>query len=342
MSAENNSDIIRSYRPAKNDALNRPHLVKPSALAAEDLAKCVVYTDGSAKGSDQSRDQKSFAGWGIYFRNELKNGRVVEGTKYGNLFNSSSREAELRAVLEALKFNRYPCHFEIVTDCADVVEGMTDIKGTIGLLEGDGAGRRVNHGLLKLWRQIDEEIQSNPKIASLSVRWVRSHVLDAAGATLPDPADFDDPVERQIIADCVGNERADKCATLGAIKCIRAALFYYLNVCNDPQAHRRSIETSRKNFFSSQFARDEAIRFLSQQPRDFLPKEVLDGVFDTKTIAKIEQARAQIETGRSADAVFEKMLRSPQVLAFGQSDSTGKFMERCRERQAANVASMSV
>lgn len=343
--------VIDDYKKAKNEELNKPHIIKEYRGKTDRYATCKVYTDGSAKGSGQSRDERSFAGWGVYFKNILQGGRVIDGTKYGNLYNSDPLEAELRAALEALKFNDYPSHFELVTDCADVVEGIINIHEKVAdyhklnsnkLSSETSNTDQKNFRYLRIWKQINDEIYSNPNIVSLQVRWVRSHSLDKYGTNLPDLNDFSDPKERLIVEDCLGNEKADKCANRGAIKSVKSSLYFFINVPQSDAERSRSLITSRKNFMNSRFARDEAVRFLSEQPKDFLPKDVIESIFDTQVIDSINHARSEIAKGKNPSDVFKSVLRSQEILAFSESNNTQDFMDRCRQQtDRENESSMT-
>lgn len=348
--SEDKSDILNSYRKAKNDELNKTHVIKEFKGKTDRHDSCVVYTDGSAKGSSQSRDEKSFAGWGIYFIHTDKRGRESHGTKYSNLYNSDPLEAELRAALEGLKFNKYPAHFDLVSDSADVIEGIQDIHEKVSKYhqikskdESEcSSDEKKQFRYLKIWNQINSEINSNDNIISLKVRWVRSHSLDKLGTNLPDPDNFENPEDKQLVKDCLGNEKADKSANMGAIKSIKSSLYFYINIHQNENEKRRSMMTSRKNFMASRFATDEAIRFLSAQDANFLPKDVMEGIFDPNTLSKIHEARTEINKGRDPAQVLKSILHSKQIITLAESSSTRDFMNKCRENVDIENESMAM
>jgi ribonuclease HI len=328
-STDYSNEFLSSYKRAKSDPLNGAFEVKTSLGFNKIEDRVVVYTDGSAKGSDKAVDNSSFAGWGVYVKH-AKGSNFREITKFGNLFNSSSFEAELRAVLEGLKAVGVPAHYELVTDCADVIEGFHKLNFMMRNYDRDiKRYDPINYPLLKLWKQI-HDVCLSPRVKSLNVSWVRSHSLERYGDNIPDVSMFKDAAAKKLFENCVGNEKADKLAVLGALKSVRGALYHFKTPMDDEKKLRRSIETVRKNFSNSGFARDEAIRYISRMPEDYLPRSLLCQILDVTTLARIDQARKQLAGGADPDEIFRELLRTNHVISVNDPINKQMFMDKCR------------
>lgn len=332
------TSILNDYKPAANEVLNETHVIKEFFGKTDRYGKFVVYTDGAAIGSSETHDKRSFAGWGFHFKDHLPGGRIKEGQKFGHLFNADPEEAELRAVIEALQFNNHPSHFEIVSDCANVVEGFVNIHEKIGEFHemakkgrdqrlSTAENRKFSH--LRLWKQMFDEVNMNSNIVSLSARWVRSHTLEDGHDVKV--SDFDTPGEKRIVGDILGNDQADKCATLGTIKAVRSALFFYLNVKTTDAAKERSIRASRKNFEASHFAQDEAVKFLSQQPEDFLPKEIVERILPSECLEKLNTIREEVNNGADIKDSLNSVINSSRSISFSENKSNNAFVNRIME-----------
>lgn len=335
------TDILASYKPAQNDDLNKVAIIKKFYGKTDRHDRIKIYTDGSVNGHHNAKDGRSFAGWGFYYVNHFQDGSKSDGTRYGNLFNATPREAELKALLEAIKFCDQPKHFEIVSDCSEVVDGLKNIHERVSeffaaqkiSLEHKTGEDKRRYKTLQLWNEINSELKFNENIVSMQVKWVRSHTLDKHNGALPTEKDFEHQSEKNLITDILGNEKADKVATLGAIKAIRGSLFYYVNIKDKSEDIEKSVNICKKNFAASSFARDEAIRFLSQQPENFLPQKLLSSLLDKKSISRISHVRKQIKEGKTAMVALNGIIKNKKIIAFGHSkNKTAKdFMEKCRK-----------
>lgn len=323
--------FISSYRPAKDDSINRPQVIKQMGKG-DDLYDTVrVYIDGSAKGSDNSSDGMAFAGWGIHY---VINGRSrKEGDKFGNLFNASAYEAELRALKEAFGAVRYPANFEIVTDCADVVEGFNKKGRYLNTRPGfAGIGSEFSPELYKihtLWRSIFDMVKSD-HVKSLSVKWVRSHHYERFATSGLTEDQFDSADDKQLFIDCQGNYKSDMNAVLGSVKAVRGAINFLINCVDDNEKLDRSIETVKKNLDNSVFSRDQAIRFIAENEKGFVSEETLNRILSPFDIAKSDKMRSLIEAGASPDAVFSEGLVHGCVISSGDPRNANMYMRKPR------------
>jgi len=322
------TSILNNYKPAVDDELNKIHEIKSFAGKTDRHGKFTVYTDGSANGASETKDKKSFAGWGFYFKDQFPNGRKTDGTKYGSLFNADPEESELKAVLESLKFNNHPSHFEIISDCSSVVLGLRDIHEKISDYHHANSKSKKeklspkeskSFNYLKIWKDIYDEIYQNDNIVSLKVRWVRSHVLSKNEVkSPPNPYDFSAGPERAMVEDIIGNNRADQAANLGCIKSIRSALFFYKNIHLSESELKRSMETCKKNF-SNGFSSDEAIRFLSQQPDDFLPEDIYKSIIPKSVRITISEIKEKSSNPNDLIENISKRISSEKIKDFSRA-----------------------
>lgn len=322
--------FLDSYMPASKSFLNRPYQVKELSGFGDRYDHLTLYTDGSAKGTGLC-DDRSFGGWGVHYKLS-KPGAELEGDKFGNLFNTSSSEAELRAVLECLYLIKGSAKVDIVTDSADVINGFYDIKDRVRFFkESSYRFDPLSYRKMKLWSSINDVVEGH-RVKSLSVRWVRSHQLDKFSGSLPSISSFKDSKGRGLFMDCLGNSKSDQNANLGAIKAVRGALHYYRS-CDgslDPRAISRSLITVKKNFDGSLFARDEAVRYLSQHEEGFIPNKYLLEIFDQRILSKVASFRELIEGGANIDALFESRLTNGCVISSSDPRNLNMFVEKLR------------
>jgi ribonuclease HI len=258
----------------------------PEGADISHIGSAQLFTDGSVKGPG-----RSFGGWGTYLLSETKSGDTKEFRRYGNLFNSDSFEAELKAVHMGIGNIKKPLHLEIITDSSMVIDGMVNYhekkKPELERIENLPSDERLGaewNALrhLNLLKSIMTDVNKNPNIASLTLSWVRSHTLDDE-CYLPNPKHSQDPHERRVMERCVGNFMADQQANLGAIKAVRSALWFLSNETN-PAKLARSITTCRKNFNNSAFARNIAIDYLRSPSNNLdVDPEILQSVLSKET-----------------------------------------------------------
>lgn len=341
MGSEKIDNIIDSFSKA-GEFLQTKHLVKESHSINPKWPDVYIYTDGASKGSRKSRDRRSFSGWGVYTRSVHTDGAVKEYIANGNLFNSDSEEAELKAVYAALSSLKIPGRIRIISDCSYVIKGLCEIDDIVKKKEAiesmnpnDQKKWHFNeYRLLNLWADIKNLIQSS-KVLSLEVEWIRSHTLDNE-EDLPDPSMAKDEKEKAIIMNSIGNFQADKLANLGAKKAIRGAL-YFLHTEKNEIKLSRSIDTCCKNFSLSSFARDEAVEYLSGKEKSFLPRDVMRSIFDNRTLHLIDEGqnnteakREEAERIRKAEAHKNVQITPlPQSMIFVQNeDAIEKFKRK--------------
>lgn len=343
METTKTSQFLDSYRKADDDVLNRPHTVKAQKPGTDQLPVITLYSDGSARTSDDSPDGRSFAGWGYYAKCVQFDGSFEEIQRHGNLFNGSSKEGELRAVLEGLTLaSRTKSHIHVVSDSAYVVKGLRDIEmksRQLGVLRKKSPRDytvndwyEVRH--LKLWDQIGKIIRFNKNIASLEARWVRSHSLDRLSESkLPNPSDVTDHRERQIIEDCIGNYFADQQAVIGVEKASTGCLQYLHDnrhmEAKSPRDFSHSLQTCQKNFDQSYPSRLEAIHFLAGKPDDFIKPETLERILGKGITRMIDDYR------RDPDGFCKSNSYGSRVIyPFGASEKSGKgsLIKKLKER----------
>lgn len=328
--------FISSYRPAKDDSINEPQIIKQMGEGDGVYDTVRVYIDGSAKGSDKSLDGMSFAGWGVHY---VINGRSrKEGDKFGNLFNASSYEAELRALQEAFNVVKYAANFEIVTDCADVVEGFKRRGRYLNTRPGfAGNGSEFSPELYKihkLWRSIFDVVKSD-HVKSLSVKWVRSHHYESFSESGLTEDHFDSASGKQLFRDCQGNFKSDKNAVLGSVKAVRGAINFLINCVGDSDKLNRSIETVKKNLDNSIFSRDQAIRFIAENERGYISDEILCRILSPSDIAKADRMRVLIAGGASPDVVFSSNLVHGCVISSSDPRNTNMYMRRHKNDESS-------
>ncbi|MND12146.1 ribonuclease H [compost metagenome] len=349
-----NNEIIHSIVDSFDSAdvfLQKKHMIKTESVHNPKWPDVYVYTDGSSKGSTKSKDKRSFSGWGVYIRSVSSNGEIREFVNSGNLFNADSREAELRAIHAALSNIKIPGRIKIISDCYYVIKGLCELDL---MMERKAAMEKIPQGarqtwywhefrLLNVWAEVNELLK-NRKILSLETEWVKSHSLDNE-EDLPDPSIAKNDKERQLILNCIGNFHADKFANLGARKAVRGALWFLKSEQNEYKL-QRSIETCIKNFSVSAFAREEAVAFLSDQPRDYLPRNTLLTIFNQRTIAKIDLAHDQkdaeialLAQQKREATKAEQILPIPQSLILPKNeDAIEKFRRRFGKHTSIEVA----
>lgn len=291
------NELIESYQHAVDDELNKTHIVK--SYHENHYPQAHLYTDGSAKKGRRADhgldyDGRGFGGWGYYMRSDDKEFNV-----YGNIFNTDAFESEIRAVLEAVKRLRMPLNLHLKTDSAYVVRGLADIEGKMQEkrdIESISPSDRKAYQWrelrnLKYWEQLYEEIKNSDKILSMDVKWVRSHNFESR-SDIPNINEAKSDEEREFLLDCIGNFNADIQANEGAKKQIKAALFN-LKLEKDENRVNQSIAICAKNFSCSNFSRSEAVRLLSGEGDDFLPRDVISSILGKEGLDRIIENRAK-------------------------------------------------
>lgn len=333
-------EFLELYKETDDPKLNQVHLIKSRRIEDEGWPTASIYTDGSSKGSNQSHDQRSFSGWGMYMLSETSGGNAREFNLFGNMFNSDILEAELKAVVESLKNIRMPLHVRLVTDSAYVVKGISSLEQRAEEKRDIEAIPEVereswqwkDYRRLCLWEELGNIINNSPKLLSLEVSWIRAHTLDNA-KSFPDPESGRTEAEKQLIKDCLGNYKADLQANLGAEKQIRSAIWMLHTMLKDEKNYSkvaRGIATCRKNFSNSSFSRNEAIKFLGSQGPDFLPREVMLSILDDKTVVLIDgihitKAKEEEENNKVS---FVKSEINVSTSPFNKEENIKKFQDK--------------
>ncbi len=344
MRDENRTSILNNYRPAKDDALNKMHIIKEFSGKTDRSGKLTIYTDGSAYGADVTSDGRSFGGYGFACKSINNFGHSKEFSRYGQIDNTSATEAELYSVLSALKYNNKPSHIEIVSDSAYVITGLKDIWDHVhdfhtrskNAMESASKSERAEFRNLKIWKAISDCIYQDSNITSLSARWIRSHTLSDEEAKEINPYDFN-KIERRYVEDILGNHKADKVSTLGVIKAIQANLLYLNNP--DLSLSNKLIPKNIfiKNINASVFSKDEAVRFISTKPAGFFNEDLLKEILPNIVLERVDEARRKIEGGLSHSDAISNLIMNPKIRAFDslKAECTNSFMQKAAQMSRA-------
>lgn len=177
------SDVLLNYQSHSNDTFNRPIVIKHPPAGNQE--KVTLYTDGSCHNAKGTYDGKAFAG--SAWIAEIETGERLFNCK--PLYNANSIEAELTAILCAIKAIKRPSNVIIVSDSLDSIQVIQNLDAEIKMSEESNnysenqyeklhASTKSVSGLSHLLKEIKSEIDNNECLVGIKMQWVRSHTLD--------------------------------------------------------------------------------------------------------------------------------------------------------------------
>ena len=295
------------YNLAKNKELNFEHIIKkPSDYYDGKYNRVNLYTDGCCKGGNLNYDGKGFSGHGSFSEIHQSNGEVKNFTQSGGLFNATSDEAELTAVISGLKGLKGRNDITIYTDSAYVVNCLKDRsvfekeiekikqKPFKDLSTYDRKIKKRWIMLSNLYSQIDD----NKNLLGLKVQWVRSHTIDHIEK--PDSLKpYPGCGYKDLLDKCFGNKKADDMANEGLTKSINTFLrrisrdnniLSSLISSSAPQAQinkqriivDKACNVAAKNFHSSQVSKLLGVKYILSKNDKFIPEHIIRKIFDEK------------------------------------------------------------
>jgi ribonuclease HI len=251
-----------------------------------------LYTDGSSKGSQQTRDRKCFSGWGCNMVIEGPNGSSRNLDFNGGLYNADPHTAELSAVYQALIRVKEPCKIHIHSDSQYVITALKNLPEFISkrtqaieLIDMDKRSvlEKIEMTRLDLWKRVEREI-NKPMIMGVTIQWIKSHQMD-------DMAFNPENQSPEAIKDIKGNDIADKLSNMGVINGVVTALekLSEIKKSNDIQAFDWSSKILKKNFTASSFCKEVAIVYLVEKP-NLLTQDIIRNILDPYSATRIECA----------------------------------------------------
>ena len=290
------------------------------------ISNTQIFITGLTKGNQNSTDQRSFSGWGMFMAEEKPDGNIFEFNQFGNLFNSDPIESALKGAIVSLKRIQNQHNIDLVFDNSYIPivlsnkEALSLEKNTMLSLTEDSPELWRYRRRAKMVDDLLDVIKSNNRIVDLSVR-------------------YSDPMERNnllsknnIFSDKSGFEYSAKSAEEGFKKASRAAIWFLVNK-QDNYNIGKSIVTCRKNLNNSFDATKEMMLFISEKGDDFLPRRIrtkiirreLEPIIDTlKEIEKKSEKIKFIDSNRD---------KISHIISLGESYTEGN--ESKIERESA-------
>lgn len=250
-----------------------------------------LYTDGSSKGSQKTRDRKCFSGWGCHMLIEDGSGQDRSLDFHGGLYNADPHTAEVSAVYQALTRIKERCKIHIHSDSQYVITALKNLPDFIAkrtkaieIIPQDqrSALEKMEYTRLDLWKRVQQELEK-PLIKGLTIQWIKSHQLDDQGIQL-------DGMNKEVVRDLKGNDRADKLSNIGAIIGVLTSLEKLAEYhTTDPKAYEWSARILKKNFAASWFCKESAIMYLVEKPTLLTP-DIISNILDPHASKRIECA----------------------------------------------------
>ncbi|MGD1524525.1 ribonuclease HI [Vibrio harveyi] len=296
------TEIRDSYKEGKQEKDNIRHNILEAEFGK--LGQTVeIFTDGSSKGSSYTSDGRSFAGWGWVKKMKGLNGKVHKNYRYGGLTNATATEAELTAIGEALDSILRPSNVNLFTDSISTLKFLKsheEVKKTIDDFRAEvreygpkriSSDRWIEFREAQAADKVHHIIKNNDNVLSVDLEWVRSHVLEGLGAQAVDFSTCETPDDYSLANKVTGNYEADYIANKGAIKGIVSSLAYFKTSFRDQNKAMELYGLVKKNFASSQFAREVLLGYLSKKGVMDFNNERLENAFGMDFIRLAASAR---------------------------------------------------
>ncbi|MFK4132183.1 ribonuclease HI [Pseudomonas luteola] len=270
--------------------VTQPEVIRKVEKGVACLTTVHLYTDGSSKGANFTRDDKSFSGWGCYMLINTPQGQKDKSFS-GGLYNADSHTAELSAVYQALLRINAPCKIHIHSDSQYVITALKNLpdfikkrRQAIELIPENKRNRiqKMEFQRLSLWAKVQRELDK-PVIQGLTIQWIKSHQLD--GNTI-NPEQIN-PI---VIRDLKGNDMSDRLSNIGVIQGIVVALNELADSARKDYAKMKwSAAILKKNFEASFFARETAMMHLIENP-GLLTPDIINSILGGEIASRIEHA----------------------------------------------------